>query len=222
MTGATRDMQLSLVDGMDKPVGRVIESVFKGTNADLMAAVAPIYLTGSVLDTTYGAGKWWTRYRPDPFTYHDLATDGVDFRHQPHDDNSFDTVVFDPPYIPAGGQPTQDKAAFREAYGLGWGANYRSAAELRDLIRDGLTESARVAKTFLLVKCMEFVSSGFHDMPVDVAVWAAEAGWRKHDTIVHHGGTGPGGHNITTIKRARRAHSYLLVFTPDRRRKAAE
>lgn len=25
-------------------------------------------------------------------------------------------------------------------------------------------------------------------------------------------GTGPGGHNITTIRRARRAHSYLLVF----------
>lgn len=33
-----------------------------------------------------------------------------------------------------------------------------------------------------------------------------------HDLIVHHTGSGPGGHNIFTALRARRCHSYLLVF----------
>lgn len=41
-------------------------------------------------------------------------------------------------------------------------------------------------------------------------------GWYKHDQIVHFTGSGPGGHNIFTVRRARRAHSYLIVFVPGR------
>jgi hypothetical protein len=48
----------------DKPVGPILPSVFTGTNADLIAAVAPFYLRGHVLDCTYGKGKWWNRFRP--------------------------------------------------------------------------------------------------------------------------------------------------------------
>ena len=52
----------------------------------------------------------------------------------------------------------------------------------------------------------------------------ADAGQRLvcHDLIVHHTGSGPGGHNIFTPKRARRHHSYLLVFTPKRARRPVE
>lgn len=42
----TRPVQLGLVDGADKAVGPMLTSVVFGTNADLMAAVAPLYLTG--------------------------------------------------------------------------------------------------------------------------------------------------------------------------------
>ena len=42
--------------------------------------------------------------------------------------------------------------------------------------------------------------------------WALDLGCIKHDVIVHYTGSGPGGHNIFDIKRARRHHSYLLVF----------
>jgi len=55
-----RDLQLSLLPDLrpDKPVGPVPQSVqHVSTNAELIAAVAPIYLTGSVLDVTYGRGK---------------------------------------------------------------------------------------------------------------------------------------------------------------------
>lgn len=210
---ATRPTQLSMVEGMDRPVGPILKSVFTGQhNADLIAAVAPLYLTGSVLDTTYGEGKWWTKFQPDPFTFHDLKVDGVDFTDLPHDDRSFDTVVYDPPYVPAGGAATVPRLRedFRGAFGLTEG---RTAAAFDRLVMDGLAECCRVAERFVLVKCMEFVgSAAFRDMPTEITVAALGHGFVVHDRIVHFAGSGPGGHNIFTVKRARRVHSYLLVF----------
>ena len=208
-----RPVQTSLIDGMDRPVGPILQSVFAGTNADLIAAVAPIYLTGSVLDTTYGKGRWWDRYQPDPFTFHDLELDGVDFTALPYEANSFDTVCFDPPYVPAGGTrtsgATKDEQTFRDAYGLA----PRSLAELNELILAGLAECARVARTWLLVKCSDFVTGGAFTLGhLTVLDEARRLGLAPHDLIVHHTGSGPGGHNIFTVLRARRAHSYLLVF----------
>lgn len=214
-----RDVQLALVEGMDRPVGRVLPSVFTGTNSDLMAAVAPLYLTGSVLDVTYGngdtAGGWWRRFTPEPFTFHDLALDGVDFRNLPYAANSFDTVCFDPPYVPAGGVRSSGQTPAEKNYRDRFGLAPRSLPELCDLIASGLAETARVASSWLLVKCTDFVTGGAFVLGhLFVLDRARDLGLHPHDLIVHHTGTGPGGHNITTVKRARRAHSYLLVFAP--------
>lgn len=221
MSPIVRPIQGAFLEGMERPVGPLPLSVIAGTNADLMAAVAPMYLAGSVLDVTYGngdtAGGWWRRFTPDPFTFHDLAIDDVDFRALPHDDTEFDTVCFDPPYVPVGGGPHNETAdRFRLRFGLDYGpSGYRSESALVELIALGMAECCRVAREYVLVKCMEFVSSGrFHDMPLEIALMARAAGWKKHDQIVHNSGTGPGGHNIWTVKRARRAHSYLLAFSP--------
>lgn len=208
-----RPVQTSMIDGLERPVGPILKSVFTGQrNADLMAAVAPLYLTGSVLDTTYGEGKWWEKFVPDPFTFHDLKIDGVDFRDLPHEDREFETVCYDPPYVPAGGAATVPRLHkdFRGAFGLDAG---RTAATFDQLVMDGLAECSRVADRWLLVKCMEFVgSNAFTDMPTDITNAARALGFVKHDQIVHHAGSGPGGHNIFHVKRARRVHSYLLVF----------
>lgn len=214
---AERDVQLSAFPEIqaDKPVGKIVGSVQTGTNADLIAKVAPLYLTGSVLDVTYGEGKWWDRYRPDDFTFHDLhKVDGVDFRNLPHDDGSFDAVCFDPPYVPQGGtaSSTAGTIDFRDRFGLleestpWW--------ETKALMQEGLTECARVARRWVLAKCSDFVSGGkFHCGHRWIEQAAEEAGlgdpW---DVMVHNTGSGPGGHNITTPIRARREHSYLIVF----------
>lgn len=223
-----RDVQLSAFPEIapDKPVGPIPASVQGGTNADLMFEIAPLYLTGSVLDVTYGEGKWWDRFTPHPFTFHDLhKVDGVDFRALPEADQSIDTVCFDPPYIISGGKSAA-MPEFQDAYGIG-GHNLQMTnseggnVQLHDLIHGGIDECARVARTWLLVKCMEFAQGGgvnnafgsdFHDIPYGVTKWALEAGFIKHDQIVHHAGSGPGGHNIWDVKRARRHHSYLIVF----------
>ncbi len=210
---ASRPVQTSLIDGMERPVGPLLGSVFSGTNADLMAAVAELYLSGSVLDTTYGRGKWWDRYTPEPFVFHDLELDGVDFSHLPHDDQSFETVCFDPPYVPAGGVRTSGATEAEQNYRDRFGLAPRSEAELHDLICAGFAECARVASRWLLVKCNDYVNGGrFNLGHKRMLTLGDELGLPVHDLIVHHTGSGPGGHNIFTTLRARRCHSYLLVF----------
>lgn len=221
-----RPVQTSLIEGMERPVGPILTSVFVGSNADLMAAVAPFYLEGSVLDVTHGEGAWWQRFTPTQFSYHDkYKVDGVDFRQLPEADRSVDTVVFDPPYVLSGGKSGLD---FQNKYGLGR-SNLREVSQasggarsLDALIVGGLSEACRVARKFVLVKCMEYAQGGadggkrndFRDVPTTVTNAAASCDWYKHDQIVHYTGTGPGGHNIFEARRARRAHSYLLVFSP--------
>jgi hypothetical protein len=217
---STRAVQLALLPDHagDRPVGPVLGSVFTGTNADLMAAVAPLYLTGSVLDTTYGDGGWWRRFTPDPFTAHDLhKLDGVDFRRLPEPDGSVDAVCFDPPYVPQGGTAIGGAGAadFRDRFGLT--TESTPWWQVRDLIIAGVAECARVARRWVLVKCTDFVTgSTFYTGHKWVEQAADTCGlgdpW---DVIIHHTGSGPGGHNIFTPVRARRHHSYLLVFGID-------
>lgn len=214
--GPKRDVQLSAFPEIqaDKPVGAIIGSVFTGTNADLMKAVAPLYLTGSVLDVTYGEGKWWDRFRPEPFTFHDLhKVDGVSFLDLPEADSSVDTVCFDPPYIPAGGYATSTTDDFRDRFGLTPMGN----AELIELVQGGIRECTRVARRYVIAKCTDFVSGGKFRLGHLVMIEeAAAAGWTVHDLIVHHTGAGPGGNKTFTVLRARRHHSYLLVFAAPR------
>lgn len=211
---ALRPVQESLVEGYERPVGAIPESVARGDNADLIASIAPIYLSGSVLDVTYGRGMWWRRFKPEAFAGHDLAGDGVDFRSLPYEDGSWDAVCFDPPYVPRQGPSPATRLedpGFRNRYGLD---SPRGPAELRALIAAGLAECARVARAFVLVKCCDYVNGRqFRLGHVFVIREGEQLGLRVHDLIVHAAGTGPGGSQITTIKRTRRAHSYLVVFS---------
>lgn len=215
-----RDVELSLFPDLrpERPTGHLLGSVIAGTNADLIAAVAPLYLEGNtVADVTYGRGKWWDRYRPDGLIAHDLALDGVDFRALPETDRSVDVVCFDPPYIPQGGYDTSTARTFADNFGL----QPRSRAELWQLIDAGLGECARVARRWVIVKCCDFVNGGNFWLGHLRIIRMAEGHGltdsfgEPHDLIVHHTGPGPGGHNIFTPLRARRHHSYLLVFEVD-------
>lgn len=212
-------MQTSFLDVADKPIGPLPSSFFLGDNAALMASIAPLYLSGSVLDVTYGRGMWWKRFQPEPFLGSDLV-DGVDFRSLPHEDGSWDTVCFDPPYIPTRAAATASPALegrFRSSYGLG---QTRNKAELDALVADGLAECARVAQRWVLAKCCDYAeNAGTFVLGHVSAILAGErAGLRVHDLIVHAGGGGPGRSRIRRVVRSSRAHSYLIVFRVRRRR----
>lgn len=214
-----RPLQLSLTGEHDRGVGPIVGSVIYGDNAELMRQVAPLYLRGSVLDVTYGRGMWWRTVKPDPFASHDIALDGVDFRDLPEGDRSWDTVCFDPPYLPRHGPsdaPMRRDQDFRERFGLDVS---RSPTELKALIGDGITEAARVADRWVLAKCCDY-SNGrqFRLGHITMYELALRAGLRPHDLIVHASGSGPGSGRIRVVVRARRAHSYLWVFQKPRQR----
>lgn len=135
-----------------------------GSNADLMVACRDLgYLDGLlVLDVTYGLGTFWKNWQPDNFIGTDLDPEksltgtSIDFRHLPFNDCVFGAVVLDPVYK-LQGTPHNDENDAR--YGLG---DYMPWTERHEMIRDGMTECARVLTHpgHLLLKCMDQVCGG--------------------------------------------------------------
>jgi len=186
-------------------------------NGPLIAAAAQLWIkdTDRVLDVTYGRGLFWTEYRPSDLTTHDIDIDGVDFRSLPHPNDSFDVIVFDPPYILRGGEPTSSTVAeFNDRYGLN---GIHTMAELRDLIGGGLHEAIRVLTPSgrLLVKCTDQISSGkFVANHLFVVSTCIAGGLTQVDEFVHYSGTGPGSWDRQI--HSRRAHSFLCILQKGR------
>ena len=134
-------------------------------NAELMVQCRQLgYLADgwSILDPTYGLGRFWSQWLPNGLLGTDLnpaksmTGESVDFTAMSWPDASFDAVVFDPPYKlnGTGGSHPSDAG-----YGV---ADSTSWQDRHDLIRRGITECVRVLRPrgWLLVKCQDQVCSG--------------------------------------------------------------
>lgn len=131
------------------------------SNGDMIAEVARLgYLDGHVLDASHGLGVFWSDWKPERLTAHDLepakAPDGaLDVRELParYDRGTFDAAVWDPPYKMRGASasPSMD---YR--YGTQESA---TVAEIMALVLDGVTGCAAVLRRrgYLLVKCQDQV-----------------------------------------------------------------
>lgn len=152
----------------------VLAATAWNTNADLIADCFRLgYLRTEwvTLDATFGRGNWWKKARPTILWAQDLREmpepwpdvqylAGIDFRHQPWDDDAFDACAFDPPYVCVGGRATTGTPDMHDRYGMTDAP--RSPRALQDVIDEGLAECARVTKPggHLLVKVQDYVSSG--------------------------------------------------------------
>lgn len=132
------------------------------SNAELIADVAKLWLRKDMvtLDPTYGRGAWWRLWRPDSLSTHDVRKDGVDFRHLPEADNTFDLVAWDPPYVSVGGRSTSTIGEFNDRFGLADAP--KDPASLQAYNNAGFAQVVRVVKPrgLVLAKCMDYVSSG--------------------------------------------------------------
>lgn len=200
---------------MTLPLTGTVESVVKTKrNGPLIFAAATLWIDPDdrVLDVTYGRGLFWTDYLPDHLTTHDKAIDGVDFRHLPHDDQTFDVVVFDPPYIAPGGRDTSSIPGFLDRYGLADAP--KTTRELELLIWDGMVEARRVLtpKGRLFVKCMDYITGGAYQQGRHTVVsYALELGLEQVDEFIHYSGIGPQPKRARQL-HSRRAHSFLCIF----------
>lgn len=205
------------------PEGPVLTAK-KGTNADLFPDILRLYIEeqADILDMTYGNGVFWRRVRTGRYnvTKNDQDSDRgdvhYDFRHLPASWNeTYDAVVFDPPYLYTGGFNT-----LRDSIDRGYRNRERAqsgihgVAAVHQMYALGFIEAYRVLKRkgVFIVKCMDQVMSGKQTwMHTEMQRLAEILGFKVKDLFVMvANGTPTMRHTIQ--KHARRNHSYFLVF----------
>jgi hypothetical protein len=131
----------------------------QGTNADLVASVARLYLKKGdrIADITFGRGVFWQNIKLADYRFY--KSDKVtcpgsphDFRKLPYADGHFDVVVFDPPYAHGGYSMKSGPC-----YQLASRAGGLPHGEIMDLYRLGMAEAKRILKPggTLWVKCAD-------------------------------------------------------------------
>lgn len=199
------------------------------SNAELIADCAKLgYLKKEwiTLDPTYGDGIWWKKWRPDRLVTHDLKLDGTDFRHLDYDDETFEAIAYDAPYVAPGGRETTKIEEMYDRYGMA-GAP-KTPKLLQHLINDGLTEMNRliVPGHYILAKCQDYTSSGHMWLgTLHTANHGLSLGLELWDRFEHWGGTRPQpartrkDGNPVVQQHARRNLSTMLVFRKKRPRR---
>jgi tRNA G10 N-methylase Trm11 len=186
-----------------------------GTNAQLIANVACLYLKDGMViaDVTYGRGNFWQKIDLTKYDFHasDQATcpeAPYDFRHLPYDDNTFDVLVLDPPYI---SHTHGNKFISQDTYN-----NFSTAGmdhgDIIQMYSDGLKEAFRVVKPkgLVWVKCQDEMSDKQRWSHIEILNLAETMRFKAEDLFIYvQSGKMPiRGKQI----HARKNHSYLWVF----------
>jgi hypothetical protein len=192
-----------------------IPNVINGNNSDVIAQLHHLYLQDkTILDLTYGRGKWWSKSRQPDVKHTGDYTLPVLF------DQEFDVVVYDPAYVSTSGSAKTTINDFNNRYGLDVASN--GVMNVLDDILAGFDINVYPACKvggLMFVKCQQQVESGrLWDMPRFIKNYVEASGrcvlW---DEVVHERGLGPqplvnpdGTERIW--QRTSRACSNLLIF----------
>lgn len=206
----------------------MLVSAHIGGNSEVFPHILALHVPkGSrVADITWGQGVFWKKIPPED--YEVVGSDlkgGVDCRKLPYENESFDCVVFDPPYMEGffrkseghlGGSGTH--SAFRKAYSNGEATNEDGPkwhAAVVDLYVRGGKEAVRVLRRngILIVKCQDEVSANRQWLThVEIINAYAELGFYARDLFVVVRPNQPGVSRLIKQVHARKNHSYFLVF----------
>ena len=219
----------------------LILSAHVGKNSEVFPKVLELHVEKGtkVADITYGKGVFWKDVPQNAFELHatDLdpekspdSDEGVDCRDLPYEDNTFDCVVFDPPYAEGFYRRNKDMLAgggshnsFREAYSNGEvvdtnGTKYHGAVQ--DVYFGGGAEARRVLKedgTFI-VKTQDEVSANTQELThvQIINFYEQELGFYTKDLFILVRSNTPHQTGMYNQVHARKNHSYFLVFTLER------
>lgn len=231
------------VQGGESTTDVVLSAHISG-NAPVFAQLASLHIpVGShIVDLTYGKGVFWQKIPLNEYilTFSDIAakTDldpvhnvpvltNVDSRETPFGDQSFDCVVFDPPYMEGlfradsenlAGSGTH--AAFRHHYSNGKATKNSDTqpkwheAVLDLYVKSGI-EASRILKNkgIYVVKCQDEVSANTQRLTHVEIISALESiGFYTKDLFVVVRTNKPVVSRLKRQVHARKNHSYFLVF----------
>lgn len=205
---------------IDPPMPDHVRTAY-GNNADLIAAVAKLYVPDGavVADVTWGFGVFWRRFvgRRRRFTL--IGSDirqpsevgpGVslcaDFRRLPYADESIDVVVLDPPYVHCGHYINNHR------YGAALTDHMRHP-EIMELYRAGMVEARRVLRPggTLWVKCKDENDGKQNWSHITIFNIGGELGFERKDRFILVPGFVPTRRHQRQ-KHALKTHSELWVF----------
>ena len=219
--------------GRKRPDGvattNLVVSAYVGTNADIFPNVLALHVDDGarIADVTYGKGVFWRKIDTGKYDFHpsDIA-DGTDCRSLPYEDESFDCIVFDPPYMEGffrnngaikAGAGTHN--TFRDHYSNGHESPRNGGrkwhAAVVELYEDGGREAHRVLKEngVFVVKCQDEVSANRQNLThVEIINSYSHTGFFCKDLFVVVRPNKPGMSRVLKQVHARKNHSYFLVF----------
>jgi len=204
-----------------KATNELIFSAHRGTNDEVFPYVLTLYVPkGSrIADITYGNGVFWKAIDKAQYTL--VASDlkiGVDCRKLPYESQSFDCVVFDPPYMHTpGGTAHQNHQNFESYYYNN--ATSHSEKKYHEAVLDlyfaGSKEAHRVLRAggIFIVKCQDEVCANTQRLThVELINELNSMGFVAEDLFVVLRRNKPGVSRVLKQVHARKNHSYFLVF----------
>jgi tRNA G10 N-methylase Trm11 len=205
----------------------VVMSAHIEGNADVFPKILALHVPegAKIADVTYGSGVFWRNVDLAKYVLipSDLAT-GIDCRALPYENESFDAVVLDPPYMEGLLRANKEHkagngayAAFREYYSNGDENNPgpKWHAAVADLYFKAGAEAQRVLKEngVLIVKCQDEVSANRQWLThVEIINHYQQLGFYTKDLFVVVRQNKAGVSRLLKQVHARKNHSYFLVF----------
>lgn len=199
----------------------LIFSASTGTNDDVFPSILKLYVPAGarVADITFGQGVFWKKVPKGAYKVRpsDIKL-GVDCRALPYAADSFDCVVFDPPYMHTpGGTAHQNHQNFEHYYYNNGTSNsekkYHEA--VLDLYFLGSAEAHRVLRPngVFIVKCQDEVCANKQRLThVELINELTNMGFVIEDLFVVLRRNKPGVSRMLKQVHARKNHSYFLVF----------
>lgn len=199
----------------------LVFSASMSTNDMVFPEILRLYIpkTSRIADVTYGRGVFWRNVDLSEYDLvpSDLKT-GIDCRSLPYPDDSFDAVVFDPPYMHTPGGTAHNGHQNYEGY---YGNNGTSHPEKKyheavlDLYFRGADEAHRVLRAdgIYIVKCQDEVCANRQRLThVEIINRLEELRFLVEDLFVVVRHNKPGVSRMLRQVHARKNHSYFLVF----------
>lgn len=187
---------------------------------DILISIHCAVKNPKILDCTYNTGKMWKKssYKPIRMDINpDLELDVVgDFAKMPFENESFDIIVFDPPFLPTNAASKNSSKIWEKQYGITASGEGREGENINGMFLPFLKEAKRVLRHngIILSKIADLVHNHKQQwQQVSYINAVMETGMTPCDMLIK---CDPNAGNLTSskwknVKHLRKAHSYWIV-----------